>query len=222
MFRDVKSFYRSKEWEQLKQQLMIERVNEEGQLICNDCGISINNAYDCIGHHEIEITEENVFDYNISLNKENISLIHFKCHNKRHKRFGYDGQKKVYIVYGSPCSGKTTWVNQVADKDSLIIDIDSIWECISTQDKYNKPNRLKVNVFATLNALVDQVRTRTGMWSTCYIIGGYPLSMDRQRLADKLGAELIFINTEKEKCMERAKNNEWKLFIEDWWESFQQ
>lgn len=46
---------------------------------------------------------------------------------------------------------------------------------------------------------------RLGNWQNAFIVGTYPLKMERQRLADKLGAELIFIETEKDICLNRAK-----------------
>lgn len=215
----LSNFYKSKEWQDLLEVLKLERlVNDE--LICEYCHKPITKAYDCIGHHEIELTESNVNDYNISLNKDNIKLIHFKCHNIIHERFGYEKPKKVYIIYGSPCSGKSTWVNNNITKDDLIVDIDRIWECVSPCDKYNKPNRLKQNVFALHNALLEQVRLRVGKWKTAFIVGSYPLKMDRQRLADNLGAELIYIDTDKETCLSRAVNEDWKKYINDWWEMY--
>ena len=47
--------------------------------------------------------------------------------------------------------GKSTWVNNIATKDDLIVDIDKIWECISFCDKYNKPNKLQQNAFEVRN-----------------------------------------------------------------------
>lgn len=213
------SFYKSKEWEQLRAMLMLERVNEQGQIVCEHCGGVITRKYDCIGHHKIELTDDNVNDYEISLNPDNIMLIHFKCHNMIHQRFeGF--KQKVYLVYGSPCSGKTTWVHSVANDDDLILDIDSLWECICVSDKYHKPARLKNNVFGLRDCLLDQIRTRTGLWRNAYVIGSYPLSSDRDRLCNLLGAEQIFINEDKEICLSRAVNDEWKEFVENWFEDF--
>lgn len=218
MFR-LNNFYKSDKWLALREALMNERTNEQGQIICEYCGKPIFKRYDCIGHHKTELTEDNVNDYTISLNPKNIELIHFKCHNLIHQRFeGY--QKNVYLVYGSPCSGKTTWVHSVANNDDLILDIDSIWESICISDKYHKPNRLKANVFGIRDCLLDQIRTRTGMWRNAYVIGGYPLRSDRDRLCDLLNAEAIYIEATKEECMSRAINDEWKTFIQDWFDDY--
>lgn len=215
----VDRFYKSKQWEKLIEQLKIDRVNEQGEILCEYCGKPITKKYDCIGHHEIELTEDNVNDYQISLNPKNIKLIHFKCHNRIHQRFeGF--KQKVYLVYGSPCSGKSTWVHEVANPDDLILDIDSIWECVSVSDKYHKPSRLKTNVFGIRDCILDQIRTRSGMWRNAYVIGGYPLRTDRDRLCNLLNAEPIFIDTPKEECLSRAANEEWKEFILDWFDSY--
>lgn len=215
----VFSFYRSDKWEKLRSILRLERTNDDGFILCERCGKPILKPYDCIAHHKIELTEENVNDFDISLNPENIELIHFKCHNEEHRRFSGFNQR-VFLVYGSPCSGKTTWVKENAQHGDLIVDMDSIWECISNSDRYHKSNRLKANAFGVRDCLLEQVKTRTGMWNDCYIVGGYPLKTDRDRLCDLLGAEPIFIDESKDICLSRAENSEWKEFVKDWFESY--
>lgn len=213
------TFYKSKEWERLVSSLKMERLNADGELICEYCGKPISKKYDCIGHHEIELTEENVNDFSISLNPKNIKLIHFSCHNRIHQRFeGF--YQSVYLVYGSPCSGKSTWVHEVANDDDLILDIDSIWECVCKADRFSKPKRLKANVFGIRDCILDQIRTRTGKWRNAYVIGGYPLSSDRDRLCNLLRAKPIFIEESKETCLSRAQTEEWRDFIEDWFDSY--
>lgn len=216
----AKAFYKSKEWLALLERLKLERVNDEGELICEHCGKPIIKKYDCIGHHKIELTDANENDYNISLNPDNIELIHFKCHNKIHERFGYERPKQVYLVYGSPCSGKSTWVKNNAGPNDLILDMDKIWECITINDRLNKPDRLKQNVFGIRDCILNQIQMRLGKWQNAFVIGGYPMKMDRERLSDKLGATVVLIDTDKETCLSRAPNVEWRKFIEDWFDSF--
>lgn len=216
----LSNFYKSDEWEKLRRVLMLERVDSHGDIICEVCHKPIVRAYDCIGHHKVELTESNVNDYNISLNPNNIALVHMRCHNKIHERFGHERMRKVYIVYGSPCAGKTTWVRENAGTNDFILDIDSIWECISINDKLNKSNRLRANVFGIRDCMMEQIKMRVGKWQTAFVIGGYPNKYDRERLAEMLGAELIFIDEDKDVCMSRAKNAEWESFIENWFDDF--
>lgn len=201
--------------------LKLERLHE-GQLYCEYCGKPMVRAYDIIGHHVIELTEENYADANISLNPDNIKLVHHKCHNIIHNKLSYSS-RQVYIVYGSPLSGKTTYVNEVAESGDLIIDLDSIWQCVSGQPRYVKPNRLKSVVFSVRDNLLESVKYRRGKWLNAYIIGGYPLANERERLASTLGARLIYIDSSKEECIKRLSQcqdrdiSEWTKYIDTWW-----
>lgn len=216
---DLSSFYKSKEWEKLVQLLKLERVDASGQVICECCGKPITRKYDCIGHHKVELTEQNVNDPEISLNPDNIMLVHFSCHNRIHRR--YEGfYQQVFLVYGAPCSGKSTWVESVCNPDDLIIDVDRIWECLCASDKYHKPNRIKANVFGVRDALLDQVKIRKGMWRNCYIVGGYPLRTDRDRICKLLRAREVFISESKDVCLSRAVNENWKRYITDWFDDY--
>lgn len=221
MIFNVTNFYKSKQWEDLVEVLKLERL-VNGEIVCEHCHKPIVKKYDCIAHHKVELTEANVNDYSVSLNPSNVMLIHFGCHNKIHERFGYERPKKIYIVYGSPCSGKSTWVNSVATKDDLILDMDSIWQCISGGDKYSKSNRLKANVFGVRDCILDQVKCRVGKFKNAYIIGGYPLKMERQRLCDTLGAELIYIEASRDECLSRAKNVDWVGYVNEWFDMYQE
>lgn len=222
------AFYKSRQWENLIKLLRIERVSKDGFVICEHCGKPILKAYDCIAHHVIELTEDNVDDAAVALNPENIKLVHFRCHNEIHKRFGYGNQariiQQVYLVYGSPCSGKTTWVDSVAESEDIIMDIDRLWSAVRSGScgLYEKPPELKSNVFSMRDCLLDMIRVRRGKWHNAYVIGGYPLQGERERLADSLNARLVFIDTPKEVCLERAKqkNSDWTDFVENWFERY--
>ena len=207
------------------QVIRLERVNSEGQLICEYCGKPIIAKYDCIGHHKIELTEANVDDANIALNPDNIMLVHHRCHNKIHNKLSYS--QHVYLVYGSPLSGKNTFVKDNMDVGDCIVDIDNIWQSISGCDRYIKPNRLRTCVFNIRNHMIDMVRMRQGKWLNAWIIGGYPLISERERLCKALGAREIFIDTPREKCIERLHANpegrdilEWEKYIAEWWERY--
>lgn len=218
----LKNFYKSDEWRNLLDILKDER-SVEGVLYCEHCGKPIVKAYDCIGHHKIELTEQNVNDYSVSLNPDNVMLVHHRCHNMIHERFGYVKPKQVYLVYGPPCSGKTTWVRENAGKEDLILDIDSIWQMISVNDRYVKPGRLKTNVFSVRDCILNMIKMRAGNWKNAYIIGGYPLAMDRQRLEQSTGCKQIFIDETKETCLARAEacgRVGWDRFIEDWFRDY--
>lgn len=220
------NFYRSKEWVNLLQILRNERIDASGNIICAHCGKPIVRAYDCIGHHIIELTEENYTDYSISLNPDNIALVHHKCHNFIHNKLSYSN-RQVFVVYGSPLSGKSSYVAEAMSEGDLIVDMDKIWECVSGQPMYVKPNRLKSVVFSVRDNLLESVKYRRGKWSNAYIIGGYPYQAERERLIDSLGAREVFIDTDKDTCLQRLYESgdrditEWTKYINDWWLQYQ-
>lgn len=221
----LSDFYKSKEWTDFRALLMLQRVNERGEIICAYCSRPIVKRYDCIGHHLVELTETNYRDVNIALNPKNVALVHHRCHNEIHEKTGYK-TKKVFVVWGAPLSGKSTYVSGVAKYGDLIVDIDNLWQAVSGRPRYEKPNRIKQNVFALHNQLLTQVAQRTGFWHCAYIIGGYALPSEREQLARRLGAECIYIDSTKEECMARLamcndgrKKAEWEKYISDWWET---
>ena len=208
-------FYNSKAWKDLRNLLIIERGGK-----CERTGKVYIDTSKLVAHHKIELTPDNINDPSITLNPDNIEIISIDEHNKEHKRFGYT--QGVYIVWGSPLSGKTTYVNQVSSYGDMIIDIDSIWQAVSGQDRYIKPNQLKANIFALRDCLYDQVRMRLGQWYDCYIIGGFANSIERNDLARRLGAECIYIDSTKDDCLQRAKKrpDEWIEYVNKWWEQY--
>ena len=170
-------------------------------------------------HHTIPLTPENVDDANISLNPKLLQIVHLKCHNRIHNKLG---NGNVYLVYGSPLSGKSTYVKDNAEYGDIIVDIDNIWQCISGCDRYVKPKKLNANVFGLHNELIRMIRMRVGQWNNAFIVGGYPLIGERERLCRSLGAKEIFIDTSKEECIRRAaeRSEEWLKYINDWWDKY--
>lgn len=221
----LSTFYRSKVWEKLITNLRLERLDSNGQLICQYCHKPISKKYDAIAHHTVFLTEENVNDFEISLNPELIQFVHHSCHNRIHNKLSHS-KREVFLVYGSPLSGKTTYVESVRDVGDLIIDIDNIWECVSGCGRYIKPPRLKSVVFKTRNELMDCVKYRVGKWNNAYIIGGFPQSAERERLCGEHGAREIYIESTKEECLKRLEadehrdKDEWTEYIEEWWNRF--
>ncbi|MDF2546132.1 MAG: hypothetical protein K0R93_1030 [Anaerosolibacter sp.] len=218
----LRQFYLSKAWIDLRSCIIVERGP-----VCEKCQKIFIDTSKLIGHHKEELTPENVHDVSISLNKELIEIICHECHNKEHRRFGHN-KRSVYIVYGPPLSGKKTLVNQLMHHGDLIIDMDRIYECISGQPMYIKPNNLRFNVFAVRDKLIDMVKTRYGQWQDAYIIGGYPEKYERDKLADCLRAELIFCEVDKAECYRRLEADEgrkhrsleWRGYIDKWFSEY--
>jgi len=212
---NLKSFYSSKAWRELTYLLKVERGGR-----CERCGYRPLHFSRLIGHHKKHLTELTVGDSSIALNPDNIEIICFKCHNKEHRRFG--NKQNVYIVYGSPFSGKSELVRELMQPGDIVMDIDKLWEAVTYCN--DKVNSIKYNVFGLKACLMDQIKTRYGKWVDAYIIGGYPDKYERDRLAEDLNGVLIYCESTKEECIERCASSGkpavWNDYIEGWWEKY--
>ena len=116
----------------------------------------------------------------------------------------------MYIITGASCSGKTTFVRDRLQENDLIVDIDDLWQMVSGQDRYIKPNALKPIVFKIRDELKGLIQRGTGTWRNAFIIESLPSKQDRDREADRYKAfnvEVITMDVSKDECMNRLHNN---------------
>lgn len=222
----LSEFYKSEEWKRFREVVIAERTAPDGFIYDEETGQPIIRKYDIILHHKIFLTEENVNDYAVSLNPENIEIVSHKTHNAIHDRLGYI-RKEVFLVYGPPLSGVTGYAAETASEGDLLVDMDNIWECISGQERYIHPPRLNAVAFGVRDFLLDCVKTRRGKWNNAYICGGFPLISDRERIQRETGARLVYMETTKEECLQRAADLNrqetraaYREYIEDWFRKY--
>lgn len=239
-YKNTEQFYNGEDWANCKAQVLQERL-KDGALYCEECGGLIvkdfnpnanNNKGALVFHHKRYLTNENVNDASISINPENIACLHWSCHNKVHERFiGGKREKKVYIVTGAPCSGKSSWVKERAEKGDIVFDIDTLWQCISGQPRYTKPKALNNLIFLLRRDIKDYItRSSFDNWRNAYIIESLPLAKDRRDEAERYknyNVEVITMNASKEECLQRLLDDpngrdvkEYTAFIENYFKRY--
>ena len=245
-YKSTYDFYRGEDWKQCKAQVLQQRLKADGTVICEHCGKPIvkgfnpaanNNSGAIVFHHKIYLNNLNVNEANISINPDNIQIVHWKCHNEIHQRFGFSGtnnipEKKVYLITGASCSGKTTWVRERLQENDIVLDIDDIWQMVSGQPRYIKPNSLKPIVFRIREELKECIERGAGTWRNAFIIESLPSKQDRERQADRYKAfniEVITLDTSYEECMNRLHNNpdgrnvnEYEKYIREYFERYKE
>jgi len=131
-------------------------------------------------------------------------------------------KKQVFIVMGSSCSGKSTYVrNNAKDKD-LVFDFDTIHQAISNNPSHIHIDNLKRYVFDVRDALYQ--RLKKDKTTTAWIINSSPLKQVRKQLVEELDARIIYIQRSKEECLrvaEQERPSEWKGYIENYFERFE-
>jgi len=215
----LQTFYASPEWRTFRLALIAERGP-----YCQICSELVANSRELIGHHEVELTPDNVHDHSISLNPLLVKLVCHRCHNAIHNRFGTKRNRCVYLVYGPPLAGKQAYVSEQLMRGDIVVDMDRLYEAVSMQPSYDKPDNLFSNVIGIHGLLLDNIKTRRGKWGNAWVIGGYPDRFKRERTAEDLGAELVFMNVSKEECLVRLNADparshakaEWRGYIDKW------
>lgn len=113
-------------------------------------------------------------------------------------------------------------------RGDLVVDMDQLYAAVSMLPTYDKPDNLLINVRGIHNQLVDNIRTRYGKWNNAWVIGGYADRYKREKLADDLGAELVFCDVRKDECLRRLaldaerqhRKDEWTGYICKWFEEY--
>ena len=208
----LESFYTQTVWRKLRSTVIQEHISRDGALICDYCHSQIVAPYDAVCHHIVPLTEQNVNDPDISLNPENIMVVHHNCHNLIHGKYG-SGRRAVYLVWGAPKAGKSWYVNSVRTRNDITVDIESLYEALGSELGTRKVAPV---VFRVRDELYDMIRTRYGRWDNAYVVGTYPIEMERKRLIDTLRAEEVFIDTPMETCLERCGTEEEMGYVREW------
>lgn len=208
----IHAFYCRKDYLTLAQSC---KVKSDG--VCARCR-GVFDIADLRPHHKIELTLDNIDDVSVTLNPDNIEVLCHECHNAVHARFGNAiGAKHVYLVYGSPCAGKSTYVRSVATRNDLVVDLDSIHAAICICNQYDKPDATKRVAFNIRDYLYDEIRTATPRrkWQDAYIVGTFPDRIDRDQFVREYGAELVHIDTPKADCIKRAHEDIRRAAVRD-------
>lgn len=220
MWTSLASFYASDEWRNLRRRLL----NDCGYK-CQGCGeVIYKDLSNLKAHHKIELTMQNVNDYRISLNPDNIVILCAKCHNIKHGR-AMHVTKAVYLVYGPPLSGKSTYVRERLNRGDLIVDMDLLFQAVSGRPLYDKPGVLLNAVYAMHDLLIDKVASRNGKWYSAWIIGGYADKYRRDQMIEKTGAVPVMMDATRQQCLDRLKasgrGEEWAGYIDEWFDLYE-
>jgi hypothetical protein len=221
---ELQRFYATKRWRDLRNMLVIDRHG-----ICDRCGKDFSgDTSQLVAHHKEHLTDESLADPAVAVNPDNIEILCAKCHALQHRERGFiKKRKEVYIVYGSPLSGKSTYVRQNMEPGDLVVDLDGIRASLGYLPIYSPAPSLQKTAFAVRDFLYDQIRIRAGEWLTAWVIAGLPRKNERERLAARLGASLILVEATAEECRKRlyaaddGRYPDWGQYIDQWFRDYQ-
>ena len=128
----------------------------------------------------------------------------------------------VYLVYGSPCSGKSTYINEHLQRGDLVCDVDHIYSAITMQQPHDAELYTHEVACQLGNTLADIIRDRIGNWKNAYVVSIANTAEKIQEAKERVNAdEAIFIDTPYEVCIERAKDRPFyfPFLIQEWFET---
>lgn len=128
----------------------------------------------------------------------------------------------VYLIYGAPCSGKTTYISEHSKRGDLICDVDFIYEAISGENPHDADLYIHEIALMLQKELVNIIRERKGNWNNAFVvsIANTPEKVDEMKKCINAD-ECIFVDTPYEICIERAKSRPpyFQLLIQEWFET---
>lgn len=111
---------------------------------------------------------------------------------------------EVIVVYGPPCSGKTTYVADNAKSGDTVIDLDSIARGLGSPVRWMDPDPWLADAQDEVERLIDNIDPAVTTW----LIRSLPRQDQRDDLADRLpGAEFVLIDPGEKTCLARAKRD---------------
>lgn len=128
----------------------------------------------------------------------------------------------VYLIYGSPCSGKSTYIKEHMQDSDLVCDVDLIYEAISNHDAHDADLYVHEVALQLKDNLLDIIRDRQGGWKNAYVVSIVNTKEKVEQARERVKAdECIYIDTPYETCMERAKERPFyfQLLIQEWFET---
>ena len=117
----------------------------------------------------------------------------------------------VFVVYGAPASGKTTYVKQHKKPGELVIDLDFIKHAISFEWKTEVQKNLLNIALAMRECAYNLVERREIECQNVWVVAGLPRREERMSLMERLNAEMIFICTSRDECIQRALQDDERL-----------
>ena len=132
---------------------------------------------------------------------------------------------KAIVVYGCPCSGKSTYVRENAAANDIIYDFDSLLRAVTTITTHI-PDECATRwpVFKLRRALVNASKDESGI-GTFWMMCRWPSDAV---LSDLVGVETEFhlIDATKSECLQRLQDDDmrpdkeaWSKIIEAWFEA---
>lgn len=125
----------------------------------------------------------------------------------------------VYLIYGSPCSGKTTYIKNHKRNGDIVCDVDRLYSAISFNEEHQTELYAQEVASELYKEMLNIIRDRKGSWKNAFVVSLANTPQKVDEMKERINAdECIFIDTPFEVCMERAKDRPFyfQWIIDEW------
>lgn len=130
--------------------------------------------------------------------------------------------ERVQIVYGPPCSGKSTYVREHAGAEDLIYDYDALVAAMVCQDKRGAAKTVAHDIAVQVRDVLIEHISGESAAKGAWIITTWPSDALREQL-EGLNADELRMDTPREECVRRLEadetrtdKDEWRAAIDRW------
>lgn len=109
----------------------------------------------------------------------------------------------LHIIIGPPCAGKSTYVQEHAQKGDLRVDFDKLATALGSDTPHRAEGHIKAAAFEARQAAIDYAVTEN---CEAYIIHTSPSEKQLEEYIGA-GAELVYMDTDLETCLARAEQD---------------
>lgn len=133
-------------------------------------------------------------------------------------------RKKVstrrYIVAGAPCSGKSTFVGERAQRGDLIYDYDTLHQALSGQASHEHLYKIRPYVLKARDAIFDELEAQKRQ--AAWIITSTHRSAELRAMRDRFNAEVVLLVVDRDeahrRCDADARPAAWHKYIDNWFD----
>lgn len=235
-------FYNSKLWRSCRKEYVGKRLLADGGM-CERCREEPGEEV----HHKEHLTIKNIDDVNITVNHDNLEYLCRDCHFREHSEqivrrpyikpaytgyyFDEGGRVKpieCFVVYGAPASGKSLYVREQMAIGDLVVDVDLIKEALTLSVRGEYVENLTDVAIRVRDFLYGLIEKREVITKRIWVVATLPKKKEREALAHRLNAELIYIDATYKECIERATADNSRLdkalqcdIIRKWFEEYE-
>ena len=192
----------------------------------------------------------------VTLNFENLEYVCQKCHTQGHLRkqatkeglmFDNNGNlikvknteeniylpkiiqpmnKTIYIICGAPGSGKSTYVNQNATKDDIILDLDNILLEFTNGKIYDSAEIYLEEAIKKRNYYLNNLNNMKA--NRVWFIVSAPTAEERKHWKEQLNGTIILMDTNINECLNRIRQDKrrsnnvikYSIAVNKWFKKF--